>query len=217
MDSESLIDLYNNEQMAGDYFQQLTSVIDNRLKQIHTSLPGIIQSYDPVKNTATVQPCIKRIWVTSESSKTLPLPVISDVPVIFPTGGGFSLTFPVAPGEECLLVFLERAMDYWYKDGGIQAPSNFRMHHLSDAVALVGLRSQANRITNISTDGAELRNADRSMFIKIAADGIQIKGDVTVTGTLTASVDVKTDSGISLKNHLHSGVTSGGDNSGPPE
>jgi hypothetical protein len=214
MDMDSLLDLYNNEQMTGDISQQLLSIIENRLKHVHTALPAVIKSYDPNKNTAIVQPGVKRIWVSPTATKAVALPVVPDVPVIFPSGGGYTMTFPVAAGDECLLVFLERAMDYWYKSGGVQLPSNFRMHHLSDAVAFVGLRSQAQKLSNIQMDGVEIRNADRSIYIKLKSSGIEIKGDVTLTGTLTASVDVKAN-GISLHDHLHSGVTSGGSNTGP--
>lgn len=45
---------------------------------------------------------------------------------------------------------------------------------------------------------------------------VNITGDVNVTGTTTSSVDV-IGGGISLKTHVHGGVESGGDTSGPPE
>jgi len=50
----------------------------------------------------------------------------------------------------------------------------------------------------------------------IAADGIAITGDITLTGTLTASVDVIAH-GISLHNHKHGGVATGGGDTGVPK
>lgn len=50
--------------------------------------------------------------------------------------------------------------------------------------------------------------------VQIIAD-VQIEGDVTVTGTITASEDVIAD-GKSLKSHKHLGVTAGSDQSGAP-
>lgn len=44
---------------------------------------------------------------------------------------------------------------------------------------------------------------------------VAITGDVTIEGELTASVDV-TAAGISLTEHLHSGVQAGGSNTGAP-
>jgi hypothetical protein len=51
---------------------------------------------------------------------------------------------------------------------------------------------------------------------KITLNGdVDIVGDVTVSKTLTATTDV-VGGGKSLKNHTHSGVTTGGGTSGPP-
>lgn len=50
----------------------------------------------------------------------------------------------------------------------------------------------------------------------IAAGGITIVGDITLTGTLTASVDVIA-AGISLVNHVHGEVMPGGADTGAPK
>jgi phage baseplate assembly protein V len=49
----------------------------------------------------------------------------------------------------------------------------------------------------------------------ISTGGITINGDITLTGTLTASVDVIAN-GISLHNHKHIGVQAGGAQTGVP-
>jgi len=49
----------------------------------------------------------------------------------------------------------------------------------------------------------------------IADGGIAVTGNITLTGTLTASVDVIAD-GISLHNHKHGGVQIGGSQTGEP-
>jgi phage baseplate assembly protein gpV len=49
----------------------------------------------------------------------------------------------------------------------------------------------------------------------VAPGGVAITGDVTVTGTLTASTDV-IGGGKSLKSHKHSGVQAGGAQTGAP-
>lgn len=49
----------------------------------------------------------------------------------------------------------------------------------------------------------------------IADGGIAITGDIALTGTLTASVDVIAG-GISLHNHTHGGVQAGGSQTGAP-
>ena len=40
--------------------------IANRLKDLHTNMPGIIESFDPITQTASIQPAIKRVFITRE-------------------------------------------------------------------------------------------------------------------------------------------------------
>jgi len=71
-----------------------------------------------------------------------------------------------------------------------------------------------------STKGVIIKSAEdvsieSATNVEIKATTINIDGDVNITGTLTASDDVVTGT-ISLKTHVHSGVTAGAVNSGPP-
>lgn len=210
MDHTLMENLYVDEEYGSVSDQAFISQIDNRLKQLHTALPGIIKSFDGYK--ASVQPTIMRVFVDKGPQ---PLPLIEDVPVVFPGSGDWSVTFPINPGDECLVIFLERAMDYWYKSGGIQAPSRYRLHDLSDAVCIPGLRSLPNKLPAVQTDGIELRNRDRSTFLKLTAAGIQIKAtSVAITGNVSVTGDIVAG-GKSLQTHLHADPQ-GGD-TGPPE
>jgi hypothetical protein len=143
-------------------------------KNIHTQMPGIIRSYDPATQTATVQPAIQRVWIEDGG---VDLPQCLDVPVYFPRGGKFALTFPVAPGDECSLNFSERAIDFWFENGGVQLPSEYRLHDLSDAFAFVGFSSKPNAIKDVATDAAELRTLDGKTRIRVE-DGMVTAGDL---------------------------------------
>ena len=119
--------------------QNIKLGIDNRLKELHTALPGIIQSFDPELQTVSVQPAIKRIFKSiSEDSQELiamELPILINVPILYPRGGGFSLTFPISVGDECLLLFSERSIDRWHIFGGTNEPGAKRFHSLSDGIS----------------------------------------------------------------------------------
>lgn len=211
--------------------------METRLKNLHTCLPGIIIQFDPAKQTAQVQPAVQRIFT---EKGVVNLPVCVDVPVVFPAGGIFALTFPVAPNDECLLWFSERCIDLWFTYGGVRPPAEYRLHDLSDGIALVGLSSLPRSLAAFQISAAELRNRERTFritvtdagdvelvnpsgSIKLLANGnvniqaptVAITGDVTVTGTVTATVNV-IGGGKSLKTHVHSGVTPGGGNTGQP-
>ncbi|MBP3138405.1 Gp138 family membrane-puncturing spike protein [Klebsiella pneumoniae] len=161
------------------------------MSAMRVSIPGIIQSFDPDAVTAVIQPAIKGVEHDASGSEvSVNLPLLVDVPVIFPRGGGCTLTFPVSAGDECLVIFADRCIDFWWQSGGIQEPVDGRMHDLSDAFCIVGPQSQAKKISGISTTAAQLRTDDGAAFIELAAGH-----DVTVKtpGKLTASADGGTE------------------------
>lgn len=237
MDNTTTRDIQRDAQRTSSQDAAHAAQIETRLKNLHTCVPGIIVSFDPAKQTAQVQPTIQRLFTEKGAVN---LPVCVDVPVVFPAGGLFALTFPVAANDECILWFSERCIDLWFTYGGVRPPAEYRLHDLSDGMALVGLSSMPRVLTAFQTSHAELRNRARTFritvtsagdielvnpagSIKLLANGnvtvvaptVAITGDVTVTGTVTADVNVF-GGGKSLKTHIHSGVTPGGGNTGQP-
>lgn len=173
--------------------------IEERLKDLHTAMPGIIESFDPVNQIASVQPAIQRVFITREENKTIltpsNLPILINVPVQFPRGGGFSLTMPVKKGDECLLIFSERPIDDWHSSGQVKRPSARRFHHLSDATALVGISSVPNKIPNYDPNNMELKKDDGSVSIKWNSDGsmdITANSDINVNTPATANITAPT-------------------------
>lgn len=145
-----------------------------------TAMPGVVKAFDPSKMTVSVQPTIKaRVRNEDGSSAWVQIPMLVDCPVIYPGGGGFTLTFPIQDGDECLVVFASRCIDSWWQSGGVQIPAEMRMHDLSDGFAFVGPRSQPRKLDPVVvSDGAELRNEDRTAYIKIdAANNVWLKTD----------------------------------------
>ncbi|HDK0301007.1 TPA: translation initiation factor IF-2, partial [Escherichia coli] len=93
------------------------------MSAMRVSIPGIIQSFDPEAVTAVIQPAIKGVEHDASGAEvSVNLPLLVDVPVIFPRGGGCTLTFPVKEGDECLVIFADRCIDFWWQSGGIQEP-----------------------------------------------------------------------------------------------
>lgn len=167
--------------------------IEVRLKELHTSMPGIIETFDAEKQLATVQPAIRRIFVTRDGEKEIlvpsDLPILINVPAIFPRGGGFSLTFPVKKGDECLLTFCERSIDNWHETGKVKVPGAKRFHSLSDATAFVGLSSIPNKIPNYDDTNVQLKKDDDSVYISIKEDAsLEIYADSNVNVTSEANI-----------------------------
>lgn len=167
--------------------------IDARLKDLHTAMPGIVETFDAEKQLATIQPAIRRIFVTRDGEKEIlvpsDLPILINVPVIFPRGGGFSLTFPVKKGDECLLIFCERSIDNWHETGKIKVPGARRFHSLSDATAFVGLSSIPNKVPNYDDTNVQLKKDDGSVYIAIKEDSsLDINADNNINATSGANI-----------------------------
>lgn len=218
--------------------------IKGALAGVWTALPGMIESFDASLQTASVQPTIQaQIRKPTGETKLTNLPLLLDCPVHFPGGGDTVFTFPVRQGDECLVVFSSRCIDSWWQSGGVQPPATLRMHNLSDGFAIVGFRSKPRKVTGFSTTAAQLRSLDGATLVEMnptaqtlvltAPGGATINADTTingalhVTGAITCDDDItssktvtgQTDvvgGGKHLKTHTHSGVQSGGSNTGAP-
>lgn len=232
MDYTQVPDLQLDAELSGREDSAIAEYVETRLREVRTLIPGIIISFDGPTQTAQVQPAIKRVFVTKNPGQDavvtqVAIPPCVNVPVRFPRGGGFVLTFPVQAGDECILHFSDRAIDFWYQNGGIQLPSEYRMHHLSDAFATVDVASQPNVIPNFNTAAPEWRTLDGATLIRIEPGQVTIIGNLilqgnltqtgnqAVTGGVTTTEDVVAN-GISLDTHRHPGVQAGTSQTGEP-
>lgn len=217
----------DQRERSDEFEEAIRTAMDGRQTRIWTALPATVVSYDADKQTIVAQPTIQARQTDKPPAgqqpvtKLVNLPLCQDVPVLFHRAGGVALTLPIAVGDEVLLHFASRGIDYWWQNGGIQAPAEARMHDLSDAFATFGPTSQPRKLSNVSTATAQLRSEDGSTYIEIDPDGqivtIVAPGGVNITGTLTVTEDVIAGAGnISLVNHVHTDVTAGGDDTGPP-
>lgn len=167
-DGKQTAQIQRDQQQAATPEEAHAAQIEGRLKDLHTCLPGVIVAFDPDKQTAQVQPAIQRIFTEKGAVN---LPVCVDVPVQFPGGGDFFLTFPVKAGDECILWFSERAIDNWHMTGGTAPPAEYRLHDLSDGMAMVGLNNQAKKIPDFNAADVELRTRTRDVRVTMKHDG----------------------------------------------
>lgn len=136
------------------------------ISNIHTALPGAIIDYDFTTQKANIQPLLNKKW--ADGTET-PLPVLSNIPVIFPRAGGASLTFPVNKGDYCLVLFIERSTDLWKSQGGLVTPNDSRKFDLSDGVAIMGLYP-FNEISQ-AIDNTSVYLTFKDSYIQIKSSG----------------------------------------------
>jgi hypothetical protein len=173
----------------------LTLAITSFLEDVHTGLPGRIEEYFPATQKADIKPLIKRRIVHEDGTELLEeLPVIPDVPIAFDRTGKFFITFPLAKGDLVRLHFLERSIDnYLSGDGEDTDPDEFRMHDLSDAIAVPGLYPFKRSIKDINGVNLVMGNDE---------GGIQIH--LTPDGTLELKLAGVADEAVALGNALQS-------------
>lgn len=203
---------------------------------IWTALPGIVKAYRANEAVVDVQLAIQMQVKAPDPEGTkqwIKIAMLPDVPVVFARAGGFSLTFPVAVGDECLVLFASRCIDTWYESGGEDnQQAEFRMHDLSDGFAVFGLTSLPRALSPApSTTDVELRTDDAATKISIKADGsillkspvnvtidtptVHMTGNLQVDGDIHADGDVVADT-VSLHDHIHHGVDRGSQDTDPP-
>lgn len=189
------------QSLAGGEQQAMKVLSDTIFSMLRVSLPGIIESFEPIACTCTVQPALKGQTADELGNmKSSPLPLLVDVSVVFPRGGGCTITFPVKAGDECLVVFSDRCIDFWWQSGGVQETVDPRQHDLSDAFAIVGPQSQANVISNISSTTLQMRTDDGAAYIELDPNSHAINlvapGGVNVTTPLAKFSQAVTISGL---------------------
>lgn len=157
-----------NERIRSNEIEFYNVLMDNIFNSLRVSIPGIIEEFNPVTQTATIKVAIREHVRQPNLDYTwTEIPLLLDVPVVFPRGGGYVMTFPIQKGDECLVVFSDMCIDAWFASGGVQNQIEKRRHDLSDAIAIPGLWSQPKRLEQYSTKHVELRNDSRKMFIRI--------------------------------------------------
>ena len=189
----------DRRERAGDGQAALLAAFKGMQTELYTSLPCLIQSFDPDKRTVTAQPTIKAQAQNPDGSfQWIALPILPDVPVYFPEGGGVTMTFPIKSGDEALVVLANRCIDAWWQSGGIQVQADIRMHDLSDGFAFVGVSSVPRVIANISTTRAQFRSNDGQAFVELDPNTHFIRARTTGAFTVDADNDVLIKSGTSI-------------------
>lgn len=152
---------------------------------IKVAIPAEITEVNFEKQTCKAQPTIReRLILKQENSKEykyewVELPELIEVPFFMPFGGDFNITFPIQEGDECLIVFSDLCIDAWWQNGGIQNQADSRRHDLSDGFAIVGFKSQKNKLENVSNNSLQIRNKN-NVLAEFKDDSITIQTNENV-------------------------------------
>ena len=166
---------YDSAQLINDPEEASRIMLDGQQAGIWTAFPGIVVSVNFTEMTCQVQPAIQGVIVDPAGKQsTVNLPVLVDVPIVFPGTAGFLITLPLAKDDEVLVIIASRCIDAWWQLGGVQVPLESRMHDLSDGFAIPAQMSQPKVATigAVSTTAIQIRNKTGDAYLGLTNAGI---------------------------------------------
>ncbi len=194
----------------------LNAVKENLSSELNCVQIGIIQEFDIATQSASIMLALKRVEsIAADGTRTLKeRPVLLKCPCMILFGGNSFLSMPIAPGDNCIVLFNDREIDQWFAKGGIQTPVTYRMHDVSDGLAIVGIRSLQNSISDYLADGVRLSYSANSRIsltddqIESIAGLFKQNGDMLITGNLTVNGDseIKGNETIDMNLHVKGGM-----------
>jgi hypothetical protein len=168
----------------------IIAAIDDRLLDVHTALPGRVQKYNQSRQSVDVVLQVHRQIPTADGSYVAQAyAVVPDVPVCFPSAGGMIFTMPVQKDDYCLVIFSEASIAAWRQRGEPGDPGDPARHHLSGAVAMMGMRPIAKTIQAL--DGTNLvigKEGTPAAQIEITSSEVHLGAGATEALALASKV-----------------------------
>jgi len=182
-----------------------------------------VESVDVAKQTLKVQLYYPKTKVERDDNLPGPgkysfvnkkYPILLDVPFVSLRGGAAGLTLPIAPGDDCLLLYNDRGIDDWFATGEPVTLSTNRLHEMSDAIAIVGLSNLNKLLADYDPTRAVLYNGEAKVAV---GEKIEIKNAAESLGPVLQDLVAKLNELTSAIAAITvTGVTGGGGVSGPP-
>ena len=184
-------------------------------QNIYTAIPAKILSVNKLgsKQTVDAVPLIDR--VLSNDTSIQPAKVYN-VPIMFPSGGGGLLSFPLVVGDTILLVYSMRSLEEWLDgDGSATIPQDNRHHHTTDAIGIPGLYTSTSHLTPNTSDvdlkfkemHVTLEASSGDITLSNSSGSLKLKSDSEVLHSsgakITTAGDFISATGVSLNLHVH--------------
>lgn len=156
-----------------DEAEAVEGLVASALNEVRTAMPARVVSYNHETGRASVQPLLTRAYIGHDGEVIQNQdPIVTECPVAFPSGGGFSIHLPLVAGDLGLLVVAESSLEEFLAGDGAQVSplaDDARRHDLTDGVFFpvrVGQPVAAANATDLVI-GAN----DGTVAITIEADG----------------------------------------------
>ncbi len=152
---------------------------------------GIIQEFYPDNLTIKVLIASKKLMGLNPDGSQ----ILKDYPPIYAKVCYCNpfVSYPIKQGDECVLLFSDRELESWFINGDVNPQNYRRMHDLTDAIAIVGIRSLPNMI-NILADCLNLFYGQSNIalsqdHINITSPSVQASNFQAMNGATGSLVD----------------------------
>lgn len=225
---------------AGDFANEATRITFMMRRYMDSVRIATIVKVLAVSNTGDVSPVgtvdiQPLVQQTDGEGNVVALPPVYGVPYMRVQGGTDAVILDPKVGDLGIALFGDRDLSVVVSTKATGAPGSARRNSLADALYIGGLlNGMPTQFVQFNTDGITVKSptkvtieapniqANASTQFKVVSPDIQLDGAVHVTGaqtndsTITATGEV-TGNGKALSTHKHTGVTTGGGVSGPPQ
>lgn len=156
-----------------------------------------------------LEPQIQQVRRNPRTGEDTPedLGLLCRVPIGFYKAGGFIFTLPAAIGDEGVVLFSDRSLDFWKETGRKGPPVDTRFHDLSDGVFVPWPTSQPGAIQGFNLSGAYVGLEDQTSYLHISNAGVTtLKSSVKVIID-TPATEITGTLQVALATHLLNTLT----------
>ena len=193
------------------------------IKRLWISMPGIIISYNENTKRCKVQPAVN--IRKTDGSTVVPTPIVN-VPVEWPSGGGFSILAPLPAGEPVVINFSQRGITQ-FKELFSQSDPGKGIFAKEDAVVRAGFGSL--EVTPATSDGISMQsdNGENYLYVEngivkieaatkisMVAPDIDFSGNLNMLDGIITGPDVF--GGSDSDKHTHAQANDSGGNTEQP-
>lgn len=140
-----------------EWSEIIEQAIEDRLLDVHTCLPCIVETVNLSDRTVDVILGLKRPIENEDGILSLEdLPKLSNVPISIWQAGTKFISMPIAPGDGGRVQFSEADWGQWRELGVETSPCDVGRHTLSSGVFIPDVTTIAKRFTEAA--GAQLAN-----------------------------------------------------------
>lgn len=156
-----------------DLDEVLETLRDAVLNGLHIAIPVEAAEDSSDGHTVKLQSLIKTVRKHPDGREELvDFPPFVDIPIQFASGSGITSTFPIKKKQEGIFLIASRSFDAWHQQSGTQPAVDARRNNLSDGFFIPGVRSNPNKIPNVSSSSAQTRTDDHKTVSDWSDQGV---------------------------------------------